>query len=74
MKIYISNYGSGSDVVFYPEEHGIEYTGRLRYKVLNKQLFMLTTIRYGLVYEEVEKYLKVPVEQMMLDIERKGCT
>jgi hypothetical protein len=74
MKIYISNYGSGSDVVFYPEEHGIEYCGQLRYKVVDKQLFMLTTIRYGLVYEEVEKYLKIPVEQMMLDVGRKRCT
>jgi hypothetical protein len=53
MKIYISNYGSGSDVLFFPDEHGIEYRGQLRYKVLDKQLFMLTVVKYGIDFEEV---------------------
>jgi hypothetical protein len=53
MNIYISNYGSGSEVLFFPDEHGIEYHGQLRYKVLDKHLFMLTVIQYGIVYEEV---------------------
>jgi hypothetical protein len=52
MKIYIRDYGSGSEVLFFPEEHGIEYSGQLRFKVLDKQLFMLTVLKYGIEFEE----------------------
>ena len=54
MRIYISNYGSTPKGYAYTlEKHGVVYCGQLRFKVIDKHLFVLAVIRYGIEFEEV---------------------
>ena len=55
MKIYISDlrFMMIDDVMLNWEKNGLEYVGGLRFKVIDKQLFFLSVIKYGLEYREV---------------------
>ena len=41
------------DVMLNWEKNGLEYVGGLRFKVIDKQLFFLSVIKYGLEFKQV---------------------
>ena len=55
MKVKILNFGEKPIWAFMPDLEGALYLGNVTYEIINKQKFMLTAMKYGIVFDVINE-------------------